>query len=133
MLIFFHKLISTITNSPARKNKLIIISTVIAIILNIAIWAIIYFLFRPHVINLPEAQSFIPLHYNIYIGADLYGKWYKIFYNPALGLLLMVINTILMAIIYNKKKIISYYLAIVSPIIQLLLLISTALAILINL
>jgi len=133
MLIFYHKLINRIKNTPAKKNKAIIITTAIAAILNLLIWLLIYFKLRPQVYNLPEDQAFIPLHYNIYIGIDSYGIWQKIFILPGLGLLFAIINTIIAFLIYNKKKILSYFLCLANPIIQLILLLSTTLIILINL
>lgn len=132
MLVHFYRFIDKLKGTPARKNKIIIIATIVAVILNAIIWFIIYFRLRPLVINLPEAQSFIPLHYNIYLGVDSFGKWTKAFVLPGLGLLFLVINTLTALIIYNRREILSYFLVITSAFLQLILLISTILVILIN-
>ncbi len=132
MLIHFHKFIDYLRKTPAWKNKVFIIFSIIGLIINLLIWLLIYFKFYPAVYNLPEEQSFIPLHYNIYLGIDLFGKWQKIFYLPGLGLVIFLINTILSLIIYNKKEILSYFLTIISTLCQIFLFIATLLTILIN-
>ncbi|HBL39884.1 TPA: hypothetical protein DDZ10_04445 [Candidatus Uhrbacteria bacterium] len=37
-------------------------------------------------------NPFIPLHYNIYLGIDGFGPWYRIFILPVLGLVMLVLN-----------------------------------------
>lgn len=132
MLVHFYRFIDKLRGTPARKNKIILISTAIAVVLNIIIWLVIYLRLRPLVINLAEEQSFIPLHYNIYLGVDSFGKWTKTFMIPGLGLLFLIINTIFALTIYSRKEILSYFLVVVSSLVQLLLLISTILVVLIN-
>ncbi|NQT49089.1 hypothetical protein HQ571_00160 [Candidatus Kuenenbacteria bacterium] len=132
MLIHFYQFINKLRSTPARKNKLIIISSVIALVINLLIWALIYFKFYPAVYNLPEEQSFIPLHYNIYLGVDLFGRWQNVFILPGAGLFIFILNTILALIAYNKKEIVSYFLTISSVLCQIFFLIATILTILIN-
>lgn len=132
MLIRIHQFIESLKATPGRKNKLIIVSTGIGLIINIIIWYLIYFQLQPLVYNLPEEQAFIPLHYNIYLGVDMFGHWQKIFIMPVLGLLILVFNAIIALSLFNRKKIISYFLSISSMVIQLFLLVATVLVILIN-
>jgi len=132
MLVHFYRFIDKLRRTPARKNKIILISTAIAVVLNIIIWLIIYLRLRPLVINLPEEQSFIPLHYNIYLGVDSFGKWTRTFMLPGLGLFFLLINTLTALTIYNRKEILSYFLVITSTFVQVLLLIATLLIVLIN-
>ena len=132
MLIYFYNFVNKIKSTPARKNKLILIASAIGFALNLFIWAIIYFKFYPAVYSLPEDQSFIPLHYNIYLGVDLFGRWQRIFILPGIGLFIFILNTILALFLYDKKEIISYFLTICSTLVQLFLLIATILTILIN-
>ena len=132
MLLFFHQFVNKLKSTPARKNRTIIISTILGFIINLFIWGLIYYKFYPLVRSLPIEQSFIPLHYNIYLGVDLFGNWQKIFMLPGLGLLIFTINTILALSLYNKKQIISYFLTIISSLTQIFLLISTILTILIK-
>ena len=132
MLIHFYKFIDKLKATPARKNKLIIISSAIGLAINILIWALIYFKFYPAVYSLPEEQSFIPLHYNIYLGIDLFGHWQRIFILPGIGLFIFALNTILALSLFNKKEIISYFLSVGAALIQVFLFIATLLTILIN-
>jgi hypothetical protein len=132
MLIYLHQFVNKLKSTPAWKNKLFLISSAIGLILNLLIWALIYLKFYPLVYNLPVEQSFIPLHYNIYIGIDLFGPWQRIFFLPILGVIIFVVNTVLALFIYNKKEVISYFLAIGSTLCQSFLLVATLFTILIN-
>ncbi|SRR6056297_378334 len=132
MLIHFHNLVGKIKNTPAQKSKIIIISTFLSFLFNLTIWGLIYFQFYPLVKNLPPELSFIPLHYNVYLGVDMFGHWQKILILPAIGLLIFFVNTILSFLIYNKKEVLSYFLSIGSLLCQIFLIIATILTILIN-
>ncbi len=59
-----------------------------------------------------QQTEFVPLHYNIYFGIDLYGPWYQILTLPATGLGLLFINFILSFILYKRVKLFSYALLI---------------------
>lgn len=132
MLVFLYQFLEKLRTTPARKNKLILLSGIAGLALNIFIWLIIYFKFYPLVYNLPEEQSFIPLHYNIYLGVDLFGKWQNIFYLPGIGLAIFLVNTISALLLYSKKEILSYFLSISSALLQVFLLLATIFVILIN-
>jgi len=131
MLAFFHQLIDNFKTSPARKNKVILISTIIAIAINIAIWLLLILKFRPIALANPEKTT-LPLHYNIYWGIDLFGQWYQSFLLPTLGLVIIIINFILAIYYYSKKILASYFFVIAAALVQAFLLISTILIILIN-
>jgi len=132
MLIYLYKFIDHLKSSPARKNKLILIPAILSLLINLCTWGIIYFRFRPLVMNLPPDQSFIPLHYNIFLGVDSFGTWQNIFWLPAIGLIFFIINTIFSLFVYHKKTIISYFLSLVTPALEIILFIATLLIILIN-
>ena len=132
MLIHFHQFLDKLTSTPARKSKIIVISSIISVVFNLAVWALIYFKFYPLVSNLPEDQAFIPLHYNIYLGVDLFGRWHRIFLLPGIGLFIFLLNSILALYIYSKNELASYFLSIVSSLIQIILLVATIMVILIN-
>lgn len=132
MLVFLYQFLDKLKTTPARKNKLVLISSIVGLVLNAFIWLIIYFKFYPLVYNLPEEQSFIPLHYNIYLGVDLFGRWQEIFYLPGIGLFILLLNTILALVLFNKKEILSYFLTVTSALLQLFLLLATIFVILIN-
>lgn len=132
MLVHFYKIIEKLKGTPARRNKIIIVSGIVSLLLNLAIWLVIYLKLKPLVINLPEEQSFIPLHYNIYLGVDRFGRWTKTFILPGIGFIFMLSNFFIALMIYNKREILSYFLSISASFIQLILLISTLLIVLIN-
>lgn len=132
MLVHFYRFVDKIKGSPGRKNRTLIICTIIGMILNLFIWSLIFFRLRPIVKLLPADQAFIPLHYNTYLGVDNFGPWYNIFILPALGLLIFIVNSLLAATIYNRKDILSYFLVITNMATQFVLLVSTIFIILIN-
>jgi len=132
MLVFLYQFINQLKTTPARKSRTITISSALGLALNFLIWLIIYFKFYPLVYNLPEEQSFISLHYNIYLGIDLFGHWQNIFYLPGIGLLIFIINTISALLLYSKKEILSYFLSLSSALLQAFLLLATIFVILIN-
>ncbi|MEK7159242.1 MAG: hypothetical protein AAB766_01945 [Patescibacteria group bacterium] len=132
MLVFLYQFLDKLKTTPARKNKLILISSIVGLVLNLLIWLVIYFKFYPLVYDLPEEQSFIPLHYNIYLGVDLFGKWQNIFYLPGIGLVIFLVNTISALLLYSKKEILSYFLSVSSALLQVFLLLATIFVILIN-
>jgi len=132
MLIHFYKLINHLKATPARKDKIILIFSLLSLLFNILIWYLIYYKLRPLVAFLPEDQSFIPLHYNVFLGIDSFGHWQNIFYLPAFGLLFWLINLVVGFFLYNSKKLASYFLCISSLFCQIILLIACALIILIN-
>lgn len=132
MLTRLHQFITSLQITPGRKDKLIITATIIGIVINIAAWILILSQLRSIIYNLPAEQAFIPLHYNIYLGVDSFGPWQQIFIMPGFGLFVLLINTILALSLFNRKKIISYFLTISSAAVQLFVLIATVLVILIN-
>ena len=114
MFVFLHKFIDSLRRTPARRNKLILISTGVGLLINILTWLLIYFKLQPLVINLPAEEAFIPLHYNIYLGVDL------------------LVNTVLALFIYNRNEILSYLLTVSAAVIQVFLFVATIFTILIN-
>jgi len=132
MLIHFYKLLNHFRATPARKDKIILIFNLVSLLVNLLIWYLIYYKLRPLVAFLPQDQSFIPLHYNVFLGIDSFGHWQNIFWLPALGLFFWLFNVIASFILYNSKKLASYFLTIGSFACQIIFLVSCALIILIN-
>ncbi|MFZ5364889.1 MAG: hypothetical protein ACOZBH_01660 [Patescibacteria group bacterium] len=131
MLAFFHQLFENLKTSPARKNKLILISLFLALGLNIGIWLLLIIKFRAIALSNPEKLT-LPLHYNIYWGIDLFGQWYQGFIMPALGMAILIFNFILAIYFYSLKILASYFLIVSAAMVQIFLLISVILMILIN-
>lgn len=107
------------------KNRVIQINLSLSIILNALLWAVLIYQIKPQ--EMP-----LMLHYNIYFGIDLIGQWYQVFYIPASGLIIFLINFGFSFIIHNKDKVLSYFSLIISSISQLILLVAGILVILLN-
>ncbi|MBI3290872.1 hypothetical protein HYZ76_01160 [Candidatus Falkowbacteria bacterium] len=107
------------------SNKFVIINLIIAIFLNAVLWLWLG----------GQAKGFakiIPLHYNIYFGIDLIGNWYQIFFLPALGLCLGIINSFFGWAMFSREKLISFFLVGSSSFMQLILLLAAVTIIIIN-
>ncbi len=68
-----------------------------AIFVNLANWGFIAYFIRP--VDFP-----IILHYNIYFGVDVIGDWRQIYFLPAIGLLILSVNTVLGYLFYKQKE-----------------------------
>ncbi|MFH0988363.1 MAG: hypothetical protein V1763_03245 [Parcubacteria group bacterium] len=132
MLTRIHQFTDNLRSTPGRKNKFMLISTAIGVLANLGAWILILIRLRPILSSLPPDQSFIPLHYNIYFGVDLFGQWQRIFIMPGIGLAILIINAILALSLFNKKKMLAYLLTGIAGAIQIFVLIATVLVILIN-
>lgn len=67
------------------KKYHFVLTICLATLLNLAIWLVLYF-------YIPKTQAYITLEYNIYTGVTLSGEWYKVFYIPASGLIIIIMN-----------------------------------------
>lgn len=97
------------------SDKVIVISIVFSLTLNGLTWWLLYSEFHGQ-------TEFVPLHYNIYFGIDLYGPWYNILLIPASALLMVFINCIFSYILYMRLRILSYFLVITFSLCQLIFL-----------
>jgi hypothetical protein len=132
MRVKFYKLIEALKNSPARRNKFIILANVLALIINIGLWFFLYWQLKKIIQANPEFTT-IPLHYNVFFGIDQFGKWYKAFILPLVGSVIFIVNFILAIFIYSKKSLASYFLAVASLLVQITLAASSLFIIMINL
>lgn len=56
-----------------------------------------------------RTKDFVPLHYNIHFGVDLIGAWWRIFTAPAIGVIILVMNSVGALMIWRKERVISYF------------------------
>lgn len=96
------------------KNKFIIINFIFSVVINILLWVFLIYRIQPQ-------EEPIFLHYNIYFGIDLIGEWYRIYIIPALGSVIIFINLLISSIIYNKEKILAFFLLSLMTLSQILL------------
>mgnify|MGYP006306610163 CR=1 FL=1 len=73
------------------------------------------------------------LHYNIYFGVDLVGYWYRLFFLPLAGLLIMLVNFIIAAFFYKKERLLVYFLIFSSSFIQIIIFLAALAIVSINL
>ncbi len=107
------------------KDKIILISLILSIVLNITNWIVLFY-------KMPRGADLLPLHYNIYFGVDKFGPWYHSFFMPATGFLFMLLNFLVGYFIYKNYKFLSDFLAVSSTVLQLILLSASIIIILIN-
>lgn len=69
----------------------------------------------------PSSRLFI-LHYTIPFGVDLVGPWYNLYFLPAVGGSIFILNIILSFFLYQSQRMLSLFFSIVSPIVQAILL-----------
>jgi len=72
------------------------------------------------------------LHYNILFGVDFIGPWWQIFFLPAIGLLILIINTVLSWLFFQKDKFGAYLLLGVALLCEIFLFIATVLLVFLN-
>jgi len=65
--------------------------------LDLASWAIVIYYIRP--VDLP-----IVLHYNVYLGVDVIGDWWQVYFLSIISNIFLIVNTILAYTFYQKKE-----------------------------
>lgn len=101
------------------------IPTGVALLANASMWLWLLF-------EIPHTEEQVFLHYTILFGVDYSGPGWKIFAFPLIGLFIILINTLIGWMLFNRDKFISHLLSVVSIFCQMFLLIATYLLIAIN-
>lgn len=107
------------------KDSLILSLFISAALFNIASWLSLVWQ-----INAKHTTFF--LHYTVYFGVDWTGQWYKVFFVPLAGLLILLGNFIAAFVFYHSRKIISYLLVLAAAFTQIMVLLQSVLLILMN-
>ena len=110
------------------KNKLILISLILALIIDLFIAVFLY-------IKIGKPTEPVALKYSIYFEIVKIGEWYKIFIAPLVGFIIVIFNWIISYILYKKNHdnlIFAYFLSGISLFVQIILLISAINLIIIN-
>ncbi len=107
------------------QQKTIIILLGSSFVLNVFSWLWLLIRIRPQ-------KELIFLHYNILFGVDLIGEWWKVFYIPLVGLIIIFANALLGWLFFNSDKFIARLLNFVSLFCQIFLVIVSALLIFLN-
>lgn len=117
-------------HSSYRKSLLVMINTIFSLAVNFFILIFLYI--KIHPFSYLTDFGTIPLHYNLYFGIDVYGKWYSVFALPLMGVLVVLINNFIGYLLYNKERLVSQFLIILQLIISLMLLAGAIFIILLN-
>jgi hypothetical protein len=95
------------------SDRLVHVLLVLGLLLNLALFAYIGWRYRA----LPES---LPLHFDILGQPDRFGVRSEIFRLPAIGLLLLVLNSLFGLAIHRWQKLGAYLLLGVTPVVQML-------------
>ncbi len=99
------------------KDRVILLSILVHLGLNLTNWAILFF-------GLKSFRGYpVPIHYTILGGVDLLGEWYKLLLLPLTGGLILIINAALGFFSYKREKLLSFLLVGVGLLCQVLLLV----------
>lgn len=124
MLLF--KFREAVLSSPAKRDKSIIISFILALAANALIWLALIFNFR-------ESPEYVISYYNIYFGISALNNWLVLLLAPLFGLAVLILNFLFSFFFYLKYQILSYFLSLSALIFNLFLLAFGLLIIHINL
>lgn len=104
------------------EDKKIFLFLSAGVLLNLFFWLAVW-----RMTSFFEGQ--IPLHYNIYFGVDLLGDKKEIFKLPSTGAIFFLLNFALSFFLYERERILSYFLIIAGFFVQIFLFASALLII----
>lgn len=107
------------------RNSANIILIGLSLLVNIFVWLWLLWQIKPQ-------DEPIFLHYNILFGVDYIDVWWKVFYLPAMGLLILLINAFLGWRLFNRDKFMAQLLNIGALLCQIFLIITAALLVFLN-
>lgn len=111
--------------SLAKRDKIVLVSFFVALLLNVVSWGLLLF-------NFYGASEYIILEYTIYFGISSLGPWYYVLIVPFIGLAVIVINFMLSFVLYLKYKILSYFCAMAAVLVSVAVLVTALLLIYFN-
>lgn len=107
------------------KNLFNLITLILSLAINILSWLWLIFQIKPQ-------QEDIFLHYNILFGVDYLGSWWKVFYLPIFGLLILITNNLIGWLLFGKDKFIAQILNAVNLFCQIFIFLVVALLVFLN-
>lgn len=110
------------------KNRFVPSSTVLSVVFLLITFALPVWRLMP----LAQQTPFIALHYNIYLGVDRFGSVYQIFFLPSLGLLFLLLNLFIQARAYKNQKMLSFFFAAATSLLEFILCVAMVLIVLTN-
>ncbi len=111
-------------SEPYWKDRTTLIAFILSALANVALWI---FLFR----NQRNGEYPIILHYDFF-GVDYLGNYNKVYMVPAVGVIVILVNTALGYLLYTREKLASYLLSFNVLLVQMFLLFAGYLIIKVN-
>ena len=108
------------------KNEIIMGIFALSCLANVSLWM---FLFK----NQKSSELPVILHYNLFFGVDYLGGYNEIYLIPIVGVIVIIINTTLGYLLYERERLASYFLTFNIFIVQTFLLLAGYLIVEINL
>lgn len=96
------------------KDKFIRWGLISSLLLNLFLWVILYN-------RIPIQVEPLVLRYNIYVGINLIGSWWQVFYLPLIGLAIIFFNFLLAKMMFVKEIFLARLLAVMTFICQIFL------------
>jgi len=115
--MLFFKFHDFARSSVGKRDLVILVNFIVALLMNIAIWVIL-------LANFSTATEYIIIRYNIYFGISALGPWYALLATGGIGLGVIILNFVLALGLYLNYKILSYFLVYSATILNLILLVA---------
>lgn len=101
-------------------------------VLTILLWLFEILFPTWRILPLIYGQSTVPLHYNVHLGVDSIGEWWKIYLTPAIGLLFIAVNLIVARMTWKKEPMLAYLAAASTLLMHIILCIAVLCIVLLN-
>ncbi len=93
--------------------------------LSLLTWLASVALLSVRVLPIIYGKTAVPLHYNIHIGVDTVGPWWRIYLVPVIGLIIIVTNIFLARFMWSRDPVLSHVAGITALLLQIVLLTAT--------
>jgi hypothetical protein len=107
------------------QDKIILILFLVGLFFNLVLYLSL-------VLGIVRGSEPVVLHYSVYFGIDLIGPWPQLYFMPAVGTLLFLVNLTLALFFYKKEKVASYLFSGATAVLEALLLVGGILLVWIN-
>ncbi len=122
---FFFSGVRILISGPYFADRIINFALFFSFCVNMLIWFYIYK-------NKITGDYPVILHYNLIFGVDYLGDYFKAYFIPFIGLVILILNTFLSHYFYSRERLASYFLVINILIIQVFLLFAGYLIVRVN-
>lgn len=116
--------------SSYKLDRVVQLTFIVSVVLNLLVWILLYVKISPYA-YLTEFGT-IPLHYNLYFGIDVFGKWYAVFAMPIVGALIIVVNNILAYLLYQREPLASRVFVYAQAVLSLIIFAASIFVVLLN-